>query len=388
MPTITSCRSSYWPSRSLMMGASLLQWGHQLAKKTSMVAGAPPSPTETLPPSTVSAVKDGAFSPTGIRPSSLGVKFSAPEPPAVLKTANAAMATMTTAVNPARTSVMLLFPPDDAFLPDPFPDTVLRAMRNLLVNASSVRYYTRFDGERPKQGSGGVGPSPGLPRLAGLPDRSRRRVPRRWGHQDPGPRRVRGLDSLLRNAPARVVRLPLCLRAAVPRGNARDVFAGRPVHEGLRLGDERAHGLVPPRPLARRRTGSRDRLRMLRILRRGDQQPLAGGRARLRPPRPGPPRRPRPRGPLQRGRAAASLEGRVLRGPTWASAAPASTSRAPMTFKTVSSSLSKTIPIAPATTGSTVATMAALPAPRCRIPKVYRAKARVVCTTESMKRSA
>jgi hypothetical protein len=85
-----------------------------VAKKTSMVAGAAPSLTETLPPSTVSAVKPGAFSPTGIRPSSFAVKFCVPPPPVVLNTASAAFVTMMSAVNPARTSVMALFAPDGA----------------------------------------------------------------------------------------------------------------------------------------------------------------------------------------------------------------------------------------------------------------------------------
>ena len=107
-----------------------MQCGHQLAKKTSIVARAPPS---------------------------------------VLNPANAAMAMMATAVNPARTSIMVLFSPDGAFLLlDPLPGTVIRATENLLKllgNAPSVRYYTRFDKERPKRIFGGVGLSAGLLRL-------------------------------------------------------------------------------------------------------------------------------------------------------------------------------------------------------------------------------
>ena len=43
-----------------------------------------------------------------------------------------------------------------------------------------------------------------------------------------------------------------------------------------------------------------------------------------------------------------------------------------------------TVPRAPATTGSIVATMAALPAPRRPSPKVYSANPSVVCTTASI----
>src|ERR687898_1925240 len=94
-----------------MIGASLLQCGHQVAKKTSMVGPALPSPTETSPSSTVSAVKRGAVEPTGIKPSSLGVKFPASSPPTALKTAKATIPNTTSAVMPVRRNTTVLLPP-------------------------------------------------------------------------------------------------------------------------------------------------------------------------------------------------------------------------------------------------------------------------------------
>jgi hypothetical protein len=50
----------------------------------------------------------------------------------------------------------LLFAPDEAFLPELLRDETLRATDNSSnVDASSVRYYNRFDGERPKRVFGG-----------------------------------------------------------------------------------------------------------------------------------------------------------------------------------------------------------------------------------------
>ena len=63
--------------------------------------------------------------------------------PAVLKTASAAIATMTSAVNPARATMTALLGPDEPFLAD-------EALRDRgipsTVDASSVRYDNRFDG--------------------------------------------------------------------------------------------------------------------------------------------------------------------------------------------------------------------------------------------------
>ena len=47
-PTISELESQYDALWVVMVGASLLQCGHQVAKNTSMVAGTLPSPTEGL----------------------------------------------------------------------------------------------------------------------------------------------------------------------------------------------------------------------------------------------------------------------------------------------------------------------------------------------------
>src|SRR3712207_1812286 len=95
-----------------MIGASLLQCGHQVAKKTNMVGPVPPSPTETLPPSTVSAVKLGAVDPTGIKPSSFRVKSPASSAPTALNTAKAAIPSTASAVTPVSINTTVLLPPE------------------------------------------------------------------------------------------------------------------------------------------------------------------------------------------------------------------------------------------------------------------------------------